>query len=101
MKELQLHINSAPCRVVPKCNSLHIMRTLHLRPEGVRLGLISVGPNLGYCGYPETTVAARDLASTHVYEMARRSYPRFGNPSTYLPSTSLAIVASCMFEVPS
>lgn len=84
MKELQLHINSAPCRVVPKCNSLHIMRTLHLRPEGVRLGLISVGPNLGYSGYPETAVAARDVASTHIYEMARRILSTIRKPEHLL-----------------
>ena len=43
----------------------------------------------------------RDVASNISAEIARQIYYTHSKAEHYLPSTSLAIVASCMFDVPS
>jgi hypothetical protein len=72
--------------MMPKCKSLHIMRTDDLCHQSVRraLGSERVWVTPVTCERRSRSPAARVTGG-----------------KTYFPSTSLAMVANCMFEVPS
>src|SRR6476646_9399584 len=70
-------------------------------PSGVRARCALSGLDVGYRSYPQPTVAGRDVASNISTEIARQICSPIQKAGHYLPSTSLAIVASCMFDVPS
>ena len=111
MKELQLHINSAPCGVRSQVQlAAHYEEPFIFRPEKEvkRLGRFDLCGFriLGYCRLPrKNKVAARDHCKhpclrngrAESYSTIRKTRATF----TFSLARSLAMVASCMFEVPS
>jgi hypothetical protein len=83
---------------MPECNSLHIMRTVYLRRQGAGRRVTSGDPNV------VTAVTGSTCPETLQATSQRNRAQNMSTIQTsehYLPNTSLAMVASCMFEVPS
>lgn len=79
---------------MPECNSLHIMRTLYLCDQGVRGGVTSEA-RMWLLQLPEAE--CRRWCKQRLYETLTTRW----KTERYFARTSLAMVASCMFEVPS
>ena len=79
---------------MPECNSLHIMRTLYLCDQGVRGGVTSEAPNVVTA---VTGSRVPEMCKQRLYETLTTRW----KTERYFPRTSLAMVASCIFDVPS